>query len=124
MNNLRQSLSGKTVKKPLKEKEEEEEGEGKSVLATKLTKLAVQIGYLGTLFAVLSFCVLMLRFVIETYGIQNEPFRLKHLSVWVGYLITAITILVVAVPEGLPLAVTLSLAYSVRVGIINIFQII
>lgn len=31
-----------------------------------------------------------------------------------GFFITAITILVVAVPEGLPLAVTISLAYSVK----------
>jgi Ca2+-transporting ATPase len=30
----------------------------------------------------------------------------------VDFLITAITIVVVAVPEGLPLAVTISLAYS------------
>jgi P-type E1-E2 ATPase len=31
----------------------------------------------------------------------------------IGYLIIAITVIVVAVPEGLPLAVTISLAYSV-----------
>jgi len=31
----------------------------------------------------------------------------------VGYVIIAITVVVVAVPEGLPLAVTISLAYSV-----------
>lgn len=30
----------------------------------------------------------------------------------IGFVITAITIVVVAVPEGLPLAVTISLAYS------------
>ena len=33
-------------------------------------------------------------------------------TVIVGYLITAITIVVVAVPEGLPMAVTLALAYA------------
>jgi P-type E1-E2 ATPase len=31
----------------------------------------------------------------------------------IGYLIISITVIVVAVPEGLPLAVTISLAYSV-----------
>ena len=31
-----------------------------------------------------------------------------------GFFITGITILVVAIPEGLPLAVTISLAYSVN----------
>lgn len=31
-----------------------------------------------------------------------------------GYLIIAVTVVVVAVPEGLPLAVTLTLAYSMK----------
>ncbi len=33
---------------------------------------------------------------------------------WTDFLILGITIIVVAVPEGLPLAVTISLAYSMR----------
>jgi len=33
---------------------------------------------------------------------------------FVGYFIVSVTIVVVAVPEGLPLAVTISLAYSMR----------
>ena len=42
------------------------------------------------------------------------PWLKNHLGEFLQFLITAITILVVAVPEGLPLAVTLSLAFSVR----------
>lgn len=38
----------------------------------------------------------------------------KHVGNWFRYLIIGITIVVVAVPEGLPLAVMISLAYSVR----------
>jgi len=37
-----------------------------------------------------------------------------YLSDWVSYFIIGVTIIVVAVPEGLPLAVMISLAYSVR----------
>ena len=33
-----------------------------------------------------------------------------------NFIIIGVTVLVVAVPEGLPLAVTLSLAYSVKVA--------
>lgn len=33
---------------------------------------------------------------------------------WLKYLVVAIAIIVVAVPEGLPLAVMITLAYSVR----------
>lgn len=36
------------------------------------------------------------------------------ISAWVQYLIIGVTIIVVAVPEGLPLAVMISLAYSVK----------
>ena len=46
---------------------------------------------------------------------EKEPWNTgKHLKRLVGFIITGVTVLVVAVPEGLPLAVTLSLAYSVR----------
>lgn len=37
-----------------------------------------------------------------------------HLMVWVEYLIIGVAIIVVAVPEGLPLAVMISLAYSIK----------
>ena len=37
-----------------------------------------------------------------------------HWSELLGFLITGITIFVVAVPEGLPLAVTIALAFSVK----------
>ena len=37
-----------------------------------------------------------------------------YLSYYVKFVIIGVTVLVVAVPEGLPLAVTLSLAYSVK----------
>lgn len=36
------------------------------------------------------------------------------MSEWLGHIITGVAIVVVAVPEGLPLAVMLSLAYSVK----------
>jgi Ca2+ transporting ATPase len=41
------------------------------------------------------------------------PWLKVHVGDLIGFFITAVTILVVAVPEGLPLAVTLSLAFSV-----------
>lgn len=111
------------AKEELKEEKEEEPEEGeasfgeKSVLQAKLSKLAVQIGYGGTVAALLSLIVLVSRFVITTYIEMEETFHVSHISKCVQYFITAITILVVAVPEGLPLAVTISLAYSVKVNI-------
>ena len=42
------------------------------------------------------------------------PWMKNHLNDFLSFIITAITIIVVVIPEGLPLAVTLSLAFSVR----------
>lgn len=60
--------------------------------------------------------VLFARFFIEQ-GIKGYNWHDdigKYLSEWFGYLLIAVTIVVVAVPEGLPLAVMIALAYSVR----------
>lgn len=108
--------------KPPKDEEggEEEEtvapvaGHEKSVLQAKLTKLAIQIGYAGSFIAVLTVVILILRFCVQTFvvdGHEWSPFYANH---FVKFFIIGVTVLVVAVPEGLPLAVTLSLAYSVK----------
>lgn len=44
---------------------------------------------------------------------DKKFFTMNTLNLLVNYLILSITVIVVAVPEGLPLAVTISLAYSV-----------
>ena len=41
-------------------------------------------------------------------------FILDYLKLWIGYVIIGVAIIVVAVPEGLPLAVMISLAYSIE----------
>ncbi|XP_038068879.1 plasma membrane calcium-transporting ATPase 2-like isoform X2 [Patiria miniata] len=98
----------------LQEREESSMMEGKSVLQGKLTKLAIQIGYAGCSIAVLTTLVLIIRFCITTYGIDKKSWETGHLREFVDFFIIGVTVLVVAVPEGLPLAVTISLAYSVK----------
>ncbi|ESO12682.1 hypothetical protein HELRODRAFT_63344 [Helobdella robusta] len=100
-----------------KKKDEEEEDEGdelKSVLQAKLTRLAILIGYVGTAVAILTFLVLILRLCIDKFVIHKQAWSNVYIQKFVQFFITAITVLVVAVPEGLPLAVTISLAYAVR----------
>lgn len=87
----------------------------KSVLQAKLTKLAIQIGYAGSTIAMLTVVILMIQFCVTTFVIQGKPWRNTYAGDLVRHLIIGVTVLVVAVPEGLPLAVTLSLAYSVKV---------
>ncbi|XP_032378790.1 plasma membrane calcium-transporting ATPase 1 [Etheostoma spectabile] len=90
----------------------------KSVLQGKLTKLAVQIGKAGLFMSSLTVLILITRFLIDTFVIQGVHFTNECLPIYVQFFvkffIIGVTVLVVAVPEGLPLAVTISLAYSVK----------
>lgn len=87
----------------------------KSVLQAKLTKLAIQIGYAGSTIAVLTVAILVIQFCVTKFVIENNPWKSTYFNDLVKHFIIGVTVLVVAVPEGLPLAVTLSLAYSVKV---------
>uniref|UniRef100_A0A8C5SZP2 Calcium-transporting ATPase n=1 Tax=Laticauda laticaudata TaxID=8630 RepID=A0A8C5SZP2_LATLA len=99
----------KKVKIPKKEK---------SVLQGKLTRLAVQIGKAGLIMSAITVIILVLYFVIDTFGIQGRSWLAEctpiYIQYFVKFFIIGVTVLVVAVPEGLPLAVTISLAYSVK----------
>ncbi|XP_053170987.1 plasma membrane calcium-transporting ATPase 2 isoform X6 [Scomber japonicus] len=90
----------------------------KSVLQGKLTKLAVQIGKAGLLMSAVTVIILVLYFAIDNFVMQRNPWKPECTPIYVQYFvkffIIGVTVLVVAVPEGLPLAVTISLAYSVK----------
>lgn len=89
-------------------------------LQHKLEKIATDIGLMGTYTAVLVVHVLLIRFFIEGYisrtvdifGAQGSI--LEFLKQIVHYVIIGVAIIVVAIPEGLPLAVMISLAYSIE----------
>lgn len=63
--------------------------------------------------------ILVLYFTVDTFVVNKKPWLPECTPVYVQYFvkffIIGVTVLVVAVPEGLPLAVTISLAYSVKV---------
>ncbi|XP_038596278.1 plasma membrane calcium-transporting ATPase 2 isoform X2 [Tachyglossus aculeatus] len=90
----------------------------KSVLQGKLTKLAVQIGKAGLVMSAITVIILVLYFAVDTFVVNKKPWLPECTPVYVQYFvkffIIGVTVLVVAVPEGLPLAVTISLAYSVK----------
>ena len=81
-------------------------------LQERLSRLADQIGVFGLIAAILTFSALAISF----FARADTPvsFELGTAGELLGFMIIAVTIVVVAVPEGLPLAVTISLAYSVR----------
>lgn len=81
-------------------------------LQQKLTTIAEDIGKFGLYSAIAIVTVMLIRFTIER--IYLEEFELKHLVEILDFFIIGITVVVVAIPEGLPLAVTLSLAFSIK----------
>jgi P-type Ca2+ transporter type 2B len=104
-----QSVAGK-IKARVYDSSEAEKMEGEdegSPLFQKLDLIAKRIGMLGLIAASTS---LVASCIIGFGGFgDDDPAPVKDL---LQYVITAITVLAVAVPEGLPLAVTLALAFS------------
>lgn len=79
-------------------------------LSKQLQKLAKLISIIGTALAILTFCALVTKGVIAgelTLSLESAGKILQQFMV-------AVTLIVVAVPEGLPMSVTLSLALNMR----------
>lgn len=70
----------------------------------------------GLVIAVLTVIILLIRFCIGEFVFRKKPWHMSYLQNFVKFFIIGITVMVIAVPEGLPLAVTLSLVYSVKVN--------
>ncbi|ODQ79153.1 hypothetical protein BABINDRAFT_162208 [Babjeviella inositovora NRRL Y-12698] len=82
-------------------------------LQARLDNLANGIAKFGFIAALILFIVLFIKFLVNiTHGSDRFLEPSKKGSKFLNILITAITIIVVAVPEGLPLAVTLALAFA------------
>ncbi|CAD8082906.1 unnamed protein product [Paramecium sonneborni] len=87
-------------------------------LQVKLEAVAETIGKVGVVVAILTFTILLIRLFIE-YGTNDFPFwdqvwNMDCLQKILQFFMIGVTIIVVAVPEGLPLAVTITLAFSVN----------
>lgn len=86
-------------------------------LNIQLTKLADLIGKIGFSVAGLAFLILFIKDVVLVYDFSSfHTFRdwLPALRATLEYFMMAVTLIVVAVPEGLPMSVTLSLALNMR----------
>lgn len=96
------------IKKTISDNADEE-----TPLQKKLTKIAEDIGKFGLVCAILTTLVMIIRAVVA-YAQGNDKWNSNDTTLIVQAFLIGITVLVVAIPEGLPLAVTLSLAFSVK----------
>ena len=107
---------GKELSKEEKRRKEEAESD-ETPLEMKLNGLSTSIGKVGILAGILTTGVLVIgwavRKVIDVNRGEQEWSKNEAIQI-VNFIVIGVTITVVAIPEGLPLAVTISLAYSVR----------
>ena len=96
------------IKKTISDNADEE-----TPLQKKLTKIAEDIGKFGLVCAILTTLVMIIRAVVA-FAQGNDKWNSNDTTLIVQAFLIGITVLVVAIPEGLPLAVTLSLAFSVK----------
>jgi len=80
-----------------------------TALQERLDNLVVVIGRFGTAAAIATFIASMIRWII--IGVRDDEWDGMEV---LNYLINSVTIVVVAIPEGLPLAITLGLAFAMR----------
>lgn len=84
----------------------------KTPLNEQLDKLGSQISVVSY---ALAFLILVGRAVVYFHGLDGAPVEwIEFITYMLQSIMIAVTLIVVAVPEGLPMAVTLSLAYSMR----------
>lgn len=100
---------GRTLKKM-------QEGEGEDTpLQEQLEQMVVAIGKVALLMGGLTFVILAIYWELDTYYlVLKSGWEFSFLRGFVDALVIGITLLVVGIPEGLPLAVIISLAYSMK----------
>ncbi|KAJ3285350.1 Calcium-transporting ATPase 10, plasma membrane-type, partial [Rhizoclosmatium sp. JEL0117] len=112
-----ENSSGGQIQEHLNEAQNEE-----TVLQMKLKVVAVLIGKIGVAAGIATFLGLTVRWAIAwgqnqtlvslSCGSTVQTGTVYRMTLLAQYFVIGITVVVVAVPEGLPLAVTISLAFS------------
>eukprot|EP00301_Raphidiophrys_heterophryoidea_P006737 c12693_g2_i1.p1 GENE.c12693_g2_i1~~c12693_g2_i1.p1 ORF type:complete len:1048 (-),score=306.87 c12693_g2_i1:242-3316(-) len=108
--NVGENSSKGRIKKLMEEGADDEE----SALQVKLTSIAELIGKFGFYVATFTVFVMIVGFIIHDKFLEGQPWQMSDVPKILKFLIVGLTIVVVAVPEGLPLAVTISMAFSVK----------
>ena len=86
----------------------------KTPLHNQLDRLAKLISKIGITVAVVAFLLFLLHDIITNTSLWHSDDYIGMIEEVLKYFMMAVTLIVMAVPEGLPMAVTLSLALNMR----------
>lgn len=87
----------------------------KTPLNVQLDKLAKRISKVGFAISVVAFVAFLSRdIIVDANGIWHDMVWIKMAETVLKYFMMAVTLIVMTVPEGMPMAVTLSLALNMR----------
>lgn len=86
----------------------------RGTLQGKLNKASAVLGLVGIILGVLVAVIIIMRFSIQTYSVDNKSYDESHWIEFVQAIILGIVIIIIAEPEGLTLAVTISLSYCIE----------
>ncbi|XP_048589442.1 plasma membrane calcium-transporting ATPase 2 [Nematostella vectensis] len=88
--------------------------EENATLEGKVNRVAVALGYIGIAVALITMIVIMVHFSVTNYYTNEKPAKPEDVNMYVRAFIMGMVVLVVSVPEGLPLAVTFALAFCTK----------
>ena len=86
----------------------------KTPLNKQLDRLAKIISKVGIVISVSAFLLFLIHDILTNHSVWQSADYLKMAEVVLKYFMMAVTLIVMAVPEGLPMAITLSLALNMR----------
>lgn len=91
-----------------------EQTQVKTPLNIQLDRLAKTISKVGTAVSVAAFLIFLVHDILTNDAVWHSTNYLAMIEVVLKYFMMAVTLIVMAVPEGLPMAVTLALALNMR----------
>ncbi|CAK89868.1 unnamed protein product (macronuclear) [Paramecium tetraurelia] len=90
----------------------EEKEVQQTVLQAKLEAVSSSVGFYGVIFSGLIFIVLLFRFILQR--IREDTFEKQHINELLNLIIASISVVIIAIPDSFPFAITICLAYSIK----------